>query len=245
MKKTIIYHEINQHEIPCLVEEMRLYDVKPFMDEKGAFECSYRSVSTYELAESIAQKRNAIALEEIKPLTIGYTGRNSDLIEWGGEKYKSPFIDTYKNPEANKRPNQHIIDLGKVTVKKNVSQEEVNERALWCHIMEKLAPNETRSVDELCESYKKKENASSLTCFIKPKKKRTVKGIDFRSSPRKAKEGKYKYVSLVKPGKWRVQASFKGVSYKRGYYSDYNEACAAADILIAEINERWMNEKSI
>lgn len=269
MKKTIIYHEINQHEIPCLVDEMRLYDVKPLMNEKGAFECSYRSVSTYELAESIAQKRNAKALEEIKPLTIGYTSKTCILVEWGGERYKCPFIDTYNKPESKSKAKMFKFDLSKIVVKKNISQEERNEKALWCHIMEKLAPNETRSVDELYSSYKTKEKPISLTCLV-PKVKRNykkatfmkegvryrkemgmkepvkpvveneqpVKEKEYRPAPWKLIEGKYKYVSKIGDSKWKVQAKYKGKNQHRGVFTNYEEACAAADLLALDIKRR-------
>lgn len=141
--------------------------------------------------------------------------------------------------------------------------------------MEKLAPNGTRSIDELCEAYKTKEKTYSLTCLIpgvkrnykkatfkrsamqyrkslkaeskplivkepkvKPIKVKPIKVKKDKSIPREWREGKYIYVSLIKPGKWRVQAKFKGVSYRKGYFNDYEEACAAADFLALEIKGR-------
>lgn len=298
MKETILYENTCPTEIPSIIEDKIRINITPSLDFKS-FECDYHSIKAVNLREEIAQRQNKESLERIKPLTIGYTGKGFYLVKWGGEPYKCPFIDSYKNSEANKRPKQPIVDLGKVMVKRNVLQEELNEKALWCHIMEKLAPNETRSVDELCEAYKEEEKTYSLTCLVpnvkrnyrkasfkysamqyrkslkaeskpvkekkpkpikvkpvkvkpvkekkpkpvkvKPIKVKSIKVKKDKSVPRKWREGKYKYVTLVKPGKWRVQARFKGVSYRRGHYDDYNEACAAADILIAEINERWMN----
>ncbi|HCI6031403.1 TPA: hypothetical protein NPN71_003182 [Klebsiella quasipneumoniae subsp. quasipneumoniae] len=233
----------------------------------------------------MAQRQNKESLEGIKSLTICYTGKGFYLVKWGGEPYKCPFVDDCSKPTLNKQPKQPIIDLGKVIVKKNVLQEELNEKALWCHIMEKLAPNEIRSVDELCEAYKIKEKKYSLTCLIpgvkrnykkatfkrsamqyrkslkaeskplivkepkvkpvkekpvkvKPIKVKPIKVKKDKSIPRKWREGKYKYVSLIKPGKWRVQAKFKGVSYRRGYFTNYEEACATADLLALEIKGR-------
>ncbi|HBV5675378.1 TPA: hypothetical protein MD163_002444 [Klebsiella aerogenes] len=284
MKETILYENIWPSDIPSVIEDKIRIDITPSLDFKS-FECDYHSIKAVNLREEIAQRQNKESLERIKPLTIGYTGANSALISWGGEKYKSPFIDTYKKPESNRKYKKFKVDLSKVVVKKNVSQEERNEKALWCHIMEKLAPNETRSIDELCEAYKTKEKKYSLTCLIpcvkrnykkatfkrsamqyrkslktesrplivkepkvksvkdKPVKVKTIKVKPIKvkkdkSIPRKWREGKYKYVSLIKPGKWRVQAKFKGVSYRRGYFTNYEEACAAADLLALEINQR-------
>lgn len=305
MKKTILYENVWPTEIPSIIEDKIRIDITPSLDFKS-FECDYHSIKAVNLREEIAQRQNKESLGKIKPLTIGYTGRNSEIIEWGGEKYKSPFIDTYKSPEAKRKAKMFKFDLSKVVVKRNVLQEELNEKALWCHILEKLAPNETRSIDELCEAYKEEEKTYSLTCLVpnvkrnyrkasfkysamqyrkslkaeskplivkepkvklvkekkpkpikvkpvkvkpvkekkpklvkvKPIKEKPIKVKKDKSIPRKWREGKYKYVSLIKPGKWRVQAKFKGVSYRRGYFTNYEEACAAADLLALEIKGR-------
>lgn len=105
MKKTIIYHDTYKEDIPCTVDEMRLVSATPINNKRKEYECVYRSLSTYELAESIAQKRNKEALERIKPLTIGYTGKiikgkpsyipTDSLLKWGGEGYEERFIDDF------------------------------------------------------------------------------------------------------------------------------------------------------
>ncbi|WP_193127378.1 hypothetical protein [Klebsiella aerogenes] len=87
MKRTIQYYDTYKEDIPCTVDDMRLVSATPINHKQKQYECVYRSMSTYELAESIAQKRNAKALEEMKELTYGfYLGGNPYL--WGFEQVK-------------------------------------------------------------------------------------------------------------------------------------------------------------
>lgn len=105
MKRTIQYYDTYKEDIPCAVDGMRLVSVKPINHKQKQYECVYRSMSTYELAESIAQKRNKESLERIKPLTLGYTGKfirgkasyftTNSLLKWGGEEHKEKFIDDF------------------------------------------------------------------------------------------------------------------------------------------------------
>lgn len=280
MKETILYENIWPSDIPSIIEDKIRIDITPSLDFKS-FECDYHSIKAVNLREEIAQRQNKESLEKIKPLTIGYTGANSALIAWGGDKYKCPFIDTYKKPESKKKARLFAVDLIKaVTTNENFT--EVAGRAFWCSIISKLAPEETRSINSLCDCYFKEEKDYTLPCFINPVKKRMSKTASFnreakqykkerggkdeqinpmitfkkskiqpiKKNPTKNKrnqikikpmlssDGKYKYVSLIKPGKWKVQARFKGVSYRKGYFTNYEEACAAADLLALEINQR-------
>lgn len=114
MKKTILYYDTYKNDIPCTVDDMRLVSVTPINQKQKQYECVYRSMSTYELAESIAQKHNKESLERIKNLTLGYTGKifkgkythsTQKIVLWGGkEQYKCPFIDEYKTFESKRNP---------------------------------------------------------------------------------------------------------------------------------------------
>ncbi|EOV8481598.1 hypothetical protein [Klebsiella aerogenes] len=93
MKRVIQYYDTYKEDILCTVNGMRLVSATPINHKQKQYECIYRSMSTYEFAESIALICNKEALERIKPLTIGYTGKvikgkasyftTNSLLKWG------------------------------------------------------------------------------------------------------------------------------------------------------------------
>lgn len=261
MKKTIIYEDVYKSDIPVMVDGMRLVNIAPIKYEDKNYECEYRSDSALKLAEQIAQRNNKEQLERIKPLTIGYIGSSAGkggITKWGGEKYKCHYIDDYKSNGGYTKiqidlskyvspekifwhgiirklapSNQLTIDeLVKAYRKKVKPPRKVEygrpSRAKKPH--HNHVPSQKMKKSKLLSVKNKKEN--KVVCVV-IKKHKTPEYLNMISA-----NGKYKYVSLVRDGVWRVQAKYKGISYRRGSFYNYEEACAAADELAIEINKK-------
>lgn len=228
MKKTIIFNG-SKRDIPCLLNGMILEDYKSSLRNKDEYECVYRTKEAHELREAIAQRNNAKALEEIKPLTTGYTGAGFVLLNWGGEKAEQIFIDEWKK-ETNKKEKAPIELIN--AVRESKEQEEINQLALWYGLIKKLAPNEKRSINELLSSYREVVPAPRLVSCGRPSRAKKFKA---RGDKYLREDGSPKYVIHTSPNTWRVMASCKGVSIRKGTFHNYDEACAAARSLADEI----------